>query len=736
MKQILLTCSFFLTFASSFAQEDYSVKPWKDHGEKIKDSIIIGSNGALLYAPQIIFEEAYRNESKDFDSTQLFRIKTAKDEYLKLGQPDLNLFTHAQNDLKKRLRRIQSLNSEQKESIEKILKCYDASLSFEGYKEQVAKILKEESVDASYAFLFPSNLTAFLKKKNPDSSDYSFQLDAWKRKDAQINYSLVFNSESGTMLRDWYVESLKEWNEFILNSDSLNGNIAKIIEQKSYIDAMFKSYMGKCTKKDSAEVSVDDIPILEAYNEQLNKHKDLVKNLDNYWKARWIWYESDLTKIPGVEEYNSELKKQETALNAQIKVYDSLINAGAMGDGATLGSYDALSMRYAELMKAKEKLDKDLKKEAELKAGHANLNDSLFSQKHVHYAGILFLSDRCDLHFMRNHDFKSDYDLMDNQRNAYYNNESIHFLVHNTTGKLDKVKLEMKGVAIENHSIGWVDDVNATLDELNTVKGAEGLEGILELANLAYIKNAKIHSNRGEYKLIPCDSLHALYQRFNKAYDEITIDSSYLASYRTVKAKFNKKQATSWSTIEVDRKSGHIKLPATISYAFNKYKSRTEVAEAYTFDNAYKQYKLKYVQVNAGIAYSLNNPQYLEVTEDSGELSSEIKSDPLQFVAGIKIYPWGGQLDDMRFFRASKHNWHINASVSIPKPLHNFYLGIGYDIVPGWDISLNAQWYRDNRYEIENGQIASKSYFYRFAPAVSMSVDASVFVKAVKFFLK
>jgi hypothetical protein len=78
---------------------------------------------------------------------------------------------------------------------------------------------------------------------------------------------------------------------------------------------------------------------------------------------------------------------------------------------------------------------------------------------------------------------------------------------------------------------------------------------------------------------------------------------------------------------------------------------------------------------------------------------------------------------------------NIFAAVSIPKPLENFYTGLGYDVGPGLRITAGVDFYKYTNYHIVNGKIASQSTYYKPAfPFVAVGIDPVSLVNALNIF--
>jgi len=121
------------------------------------------------------------------------------------------------------------------------------------------------------------------------------------------------------------------------------------------------------------------------------------------------------------------------------------------------------------------------------------------------------------------------------------------------------------------------------------------------------------------------------------------------------------------------------------------------------------------------------------ILEDENSISPMLENNPVRFVAGIKFYLFGGEIEDVRLFRFNKHRFSFAISASIPQPIENFYLGVGYDLIPGVNLNAGVHLYQNTAYTIENGAITERSIFYKYAGYVGLGLDASLFTNLIQF---
>lgn len=140
-----------------------------------------------------------------------------------------------------------------------------------------------------------------------------------------------------------------------------------------------------------------------------------------------------------------------------------------------------------------------------------------------------------------------------------------------------------------------------------------------------------------------------------------------------------------------------------------------------------------YVDLSAGVAYTTKN---YTVSEQNGSALPERKdADPVKVIAGLHIYPFGLFKLDNRFPGPAKYRSSLFLGTSVKKALDNFYVGYGYDLVPGVRIIGGVQYYKDTRYKIYNNQVVDQaSGLSKAGPYISFNIEPGTLVKTLGFF--
>lgn len=152
----------------------------------------------------------------------------------------------------------------------------------------------------------------------------------------------------------------------------------------------------------------------------------------------------------------------------------------------------------------------------------------------------------------------------------------------------------------------------------------------------------------------------------------------------------------------------------------------------------YRTGKRYRIQFAAGLTYTTSPVRNPELTTTNGQVNYTTTDTRYRVYAGLHIYPWRIMLQDKHFF-GTKQNWYtrinILAGVGIPKPLDNFYLGLGYDLGPGIKVNTGVHLHGYTKYEVFNNQLVNQAQVYEaVGPFFSIGIDPATFVKAFTIF--
>jgi hypothetical protein len=147
---------------------------------------------------------------------------------------------------------------------------------------------------------------------------------------------------------------------------------------------------------------------------------------------------------------------------------------------------------------------------------------------------------------------------------------------------------------------------------------------------------------------------------------------------------------------------------------------------------------LRRIQLAAGFAL-MNNPVSQNSIDTSGNgFKVSSVDNRAQAILGVKFYIaksylWDGDIIP----RYPLRRFSILAAMAVPKIFDNFYLGVGYDLVPGLTITRGTNIYKKTYYQVQNAQIINSSTRYNSAwTHYGVTVNPILFVQFVKLFFK
>lgn len=177
----------------------------------------------------------------------------------------------------------------------------------------------------------------------------------------------------------------------------------------------------------------------------------------------------------------------------------------------------------------------------------------------------------------------------------------------------------------------------------------------------------------------------------------------------------------------------------------NQYKLMTytqkdgDSKNRYTVDSSYiKVGKFRYLQTAAGVAYTPNAGFITSVDTSNGGFNISRDDDRFRLIAGLRWYPLGlyNQKNPVGVFNEFRwlHRLSVLVATGIPKPFQNIYLGGGFDVVPGLNLSAGFHFQQQNKFTILNNQVKDRSVAYRGHAFYSITVDPNLLINAITSF--
>lgn len=249
------------------------------------------------------------------------------------------------------------------------------------------------------------------------------------------------------------------------------------------------------------------------------------------------------------------------------------------------------------------------------------------------------------------------------------------------------------------------------------------------------------------------------YDGFATALERLSIDSLVIANTYTAVWESNlppsdvslaPPSATPLFRTEI-LETGEVDEDVTSKYAVRSYFSRPDTAAkrmvkdslmAATF--SIKNGKLKWVDVSAGLAFTLPNKYYgiNTVTFNTNAAPTiTTKRETVSVVAGLNIYVARINMLDDHWFHSPKCPFYSRLSffvgLNIPDVMNHFYPGISYDLIPGFKLVGGVHLYRHTKYRIRNNAETDKTVSLHDAgPFLSLNISPDILLKGFNVFKK
>ncbi len=249
------------------------------------------------------------------------------------------------------------------------------------------------------------------------------------------------------------------------------------------------------------------------------------------------------------------------------------------------------------------------------------------------------------------------------------------------------------------------------------------------------------------------------YDGFATALERLSVDSLVIANTYTAvwesnlpPADVRLSPASSTPLFRTDiLETGEVDEDVTSKYAVRSYFSRMDTAAkrlvkdsltAATF--TIKNGKLKWVDVSAGLAFTLPNKYYgMNSIAFNANANPTIttKRETVSVVAGLNIYVARINMLDDHWFHSRKCPFYSRLSffvgLNIPDVMNHFYPGISYDLIPGFKLVGGVHLYRHTKYRIRNNAEVDKTISLHDAgPFLSLNISPDILLKGFNVFKK
>jgi hypothetical protein len=142
----------------------------------------------------------------------------------------------------------------------------------------------------------------------------------------------------------------------------------------------------------------------------------------------------------------------------------------------------------------------------------------------------------------------------------------------------------------------------------------------------------------------------------------------------------------------------------------------------------------KTITIGAGLFYDNHTIRQVNVDTAGANFNINKTDQKLRYVIGLKVFPWKNfDADNAIIPRYPLKRINIFGGFEITDPLANLYLGLGYDLIPGLQVSFGIHFAERNYYKIQNNQISDKTTAYKTSgPYYGVTLDPIVLASALK----
>lgn len=581
---------------------------------------------------------------------------------------------------------------------------------------------RERTEEWRNALSFGTNTARFIFNTHSELKDYA----------GPMRYSIVKEETHAVQLREW-IGRLKTEHE--AEAKRLGRKWGDLREKTV---KYWKEYKDETNAANCPTYPVR-LAAMVAEEGALQKEHD---RLIAQWKIRWLWFPNSDAKIdpflikpPTKPAVDAEgIVKLKTQWQYLVRQLECCQDARTNTDLQAL--ITALADAEANYQKAQKELDKynslvaDRNRRKDIaRNGGTRLND-----------GLVYLSDRSSPHFMRQFDAARLFGPMNtSMRSEYYNREQVHYIVHNFRGDPGLLELSRQGTNIEAHVPGLTADLTGALGSLATVIGDNAL-GVASIGSVLALPDV---TTTADWQVplgfvSPCNITQVDGDAAQRISDNCTARIAALDTLLGVLAiKPLKPAPAKLFSVEVQA-IGDIKPQQQITYTLNQYVSKGGEKKPVA-TGKYDLYRLKRMQLFAGVAHTTSEVDQVKINEVNGALEVQRENERTDFVVGLKVHPFGGgtDIDDDRII-LHKRRLALAFAVGLPKPLDDLYAGFSYDLYPGINVFAMAHWYRNEEATIKNNKIVEERSVYPKSPpiAIGVSLDTSLFTSLLKVLAK
>lgn len=358
----------------------------------------------------------------------------------------------------------------------------------------------------------------------------------------------------------------------------------------------------------------------------------------------------------------------------------------------------------------------------------ASVKEIIVNDLNFYYSG----NEKKELVSMRFHDYDDKLNLQDNaQKNNvtwYDNNEKIKNITYNIPEPII-IKYSETPRDTDFTTNILTDKIKSPLEDLAKAINNADYNGI---ANSFPFANENGSDSKKE-----CPEIFPIFNKFMAFY-------SLVDWFTSLNKIIEPKASIKLYHSQVDESKHDNTKSRVIDYslaALNNDSSNTTLKK-----NNFTYYfiKKKYVDISTMVAFNLtnkNNPREVTSYNEDNQKFKTTTYKPVDVAAGIKIYPfginpkiWWPKVKNFKVLLRRGESCLNRVSIFVglglnQQQLKNYFIGAGYEIVPGLGVNVGLNGYLDKKFKLENGEVISDKYVFKPSTYLGITVDPIILLQ-------
>jgi hypothetical protein len=547
-----------------------------------------------------------------------------------------------------------------------------------------------------------------------------------------LNFKLVYHNPMTATAIDWYKSRYNK-------------------DYPTYVQCFINDLMGLDTLNDSRKLT-----------SQLQKVYGSLSPLTP-WIDDWLWYTGGkLTLNPLQILTQADITKKNHTIDTLNRAIDSLQQINSFIDSTKKHikpDYQTSLPIIPTIIKAGN-LNKNLsagytKQVQNLQKAIANDNAMRITEK-TYYSGVIFFKARRHLIVQKQYNAADHYKAIYKNPSKKYRleevpeNEQVNVLI---TNGLNGVNYKVTAPAADATFNDLEEFTKVAEDQLSSAGLTAVMNPIAASATSKVTSTLKADFNVAHAKFIPIlvcnitttcapnnqDYLLDYYNDNSSILDSLSfgnISAETVDALLPAEVKETTDTAYKYYTYAFDLSHANdTPAPYTRNFTIQGYKS--DPTKTTNLKNGYINVgKLRYFELAAGIAFT-RSPSTVSTVDTTGKkFKINTADNTSEAILGFKFYPIRSYQRDRSIFpRYPFRRLHLSASLEVLHPLDNFYLGIGYDIVPGLSFDTGFNCYKYPSYTVSNNTITNTVNNYKWSGRYySITINPVLFAQLIKTF--